>query len=238
MVLRLLLSRGMDEPESVIAAGDAELVRRIDAAVATATAGAGGFVSCSIGCTACCIGPFPITVLDVRRLRSGLAELRRRRRWQADAIEAVARAQWTAMAAVFPGTAADGGLGDDEQAIAAFMERFADVPCPALEPGSGACLLYPARPVSCRLFGLPVAAAGEVAAPCELNFAGADRGAIAAAAVGADPGGLEARLLALLGGPPETVIAAALAGIGRENTQSARRDSESPPAQDQRPRSP
>lgn len=200
----------MDELEAVLDAGERELLRRVDGEVAAASAAGAAHLKCALGCTACCTGPFPITSLDARRLAAGLAELRRRRPWEADAVEAAARAQWSEMATVFPGDPAAGTLADGEEERAAFMERFAETPCPALDPGSGACRLYGSRPLTCRQFGLPVAADGGLEAPCELNFTSADAETVARAAVAADPGGLEARLLALLGDPPETVVAAAL----------------------------
>ncbi len=206
----------MDELEGVLAAGGAELARRVDAAVVEATARAGGHVTCRLGCTWCCIGPFPITALDARRLRLGLQELRRHRPWEADAVVARASSQWTEMRPGFPGDHETGDLGDDDAARAGFAERFAEAPCPVLDAASGACLLYEARPVTCRLFGLPVRLGEALAEPCGLNFTAADEAAIATAVVDADPGGLEARLLALLGDPPETVIAAVFAGEGEE----------------------
>jgi hypothetical protein len=44
--------------------------------------------------------------------------------------------------------------------------------CPALDPGSGACVLYDWRPLSCRTFGPPVRVAREDLPPCECASAG------------------------------------------------------------------
>jgi Fe-S-cluster containining protein len=44
-----------------------------------------------------------------------------------------------------------------------------DEPCPALDPTTGACDLYAARPIACRIFGPPVRAEGGIGI-CELNF--------------------------------------------------------------------
>ena len=219
--LQLLLSVGMDELEEVLAAGDAELVRRVDAQVAVATARAGDHVTCRLGCTHCCIGPFPITALDARRLRVGLQELRRHRPWDADAVLSRARSQWAEMHDDFPGDPEIGSLGEDDEARAGFAEQHAEAPCPALDPGTGACLLYEARPVTCRQFGLPARFGEAVAEACELNFTEGDGATIAAATVDADADDIEARLLALLGDPAETVIAAALAG---EEAERKRQD--------------
>jgi len=222
--LQLLPSRAMDEIEVVLAVGDAELVRRVDVSVAAASERAGDHVTCRLGCMHCCIGSFPITALDARRLRVGLQELRRHRPWDADAVLSRARSQWAEMHDDFPGDPGIGSLGEDDEARAGFAEQNAEAPCPALEPSSSSCLLYEARPVTCRLFGLPVRHGGELADPCELNFTAADEAAVASATVDADADDLEARLLALLGNPPETVVAAVFAGEEAERkTQDVRR---------------
>jgi len=55
--------------------GDGELVQIIDAAMAEAVRRSGAWIACRPGCFECCIGPFPITQDDARRLRAGLAVL-------------------------------------------------------------------------------------------------------------------------------------------------------------------
>ena len=56
-------------------------------------------------------------------------------------------------------------------------------PCPALDPDTGACDLYAARPIACRTFGPPIRFAGEDLGVCELCFQGASDEQIAACAV-------------------------------------------------------
>ena len=60
--------------------GDQALIQIVDAALAEAARKSGPWLVCRPGCTGCCMGPFPITQLDARRLREGLAELESRDR--------------------------------------------------------------------------------------------------------------------------------------------------------------
>lgn len=108
-------------------------------------------LACRVGCSACCRGLFDITLLeawllkrdfaalaeDVRglvleRCRSRLAELQER--WPELGppylLNALPEEEWT------------GGAEDDQ------------TPCPLLD-GNGLCLVYAARPMTCRLHGLP-----------------------------------------------------------------------------------
>jgi hypothetical protein len=55
--------------------GDRDLIQILDAALAESVRKSGEWLVCRVGCTECCIGPFPINQLDARRLREGLAEL-------------------------------------------------------------------------------------------------------------------------------------------------------------------
>jgi Fe-S-cluster containining protein len=71
-----------------------------------------------------------------------------------------------------------------------------DEPCPALDPATGCCDLYAARPMTCRAFGPPVRCADGAVGVCELCFEGASEAEIAACEVEIDPDGLEAELVA------------------------------------------
>ena len=55
-------------------ASDRELIQIVDAAMAEAARLGGAWLVCRPGCAECCLGPFPITQLDARRLREGLAD--------------------------------------------------------------------------------------------------------------------------------------------------------------------
>ena len=54
---------------------DRDLIQIVDAAMAEAVRIGGPWIACKPGCTPCCIDPFPITMLDSARLRSGLDQL-------------------------------------------------------------------------------------------------------------------------------------------------------------------
>lgn len=166
---------------------DAALVQIVDATMAQAIRKSGSWLACRPGCTPCCHGPFTITELDARRLRSGLADLA----WSDPSRAAQVQARVVH------------ALGQ--------TEPDHDDPCPVLNPIHGTCDLYPARPLICRTFGPPVRFADGSVAVCELCFVGASDAEIAACEVTVDPNGVEGELLARLGNPPETSVAAALA---------------------------
>jgi len=172
---------------------DHRLIQIVDAAMAEAARRAGPWLVCRLGCTQCCIGPFPITQLDARRLRRGLTELEaqdpeRSRRVRARARDYVAR-----LSEDFPGDPATGMLDETAEGEKRFETFAEDEPCPALDPESGGCDLYSARPLTCRTFGPPMRAE-EALAVCELCFAGATDSEIESCAVDYDPDNLESAL--------------------------------------------
>jgi len=192
--------------------GDREFIQIVDAALAEAARKSGPWLVCRPGCCECCVGPFPITQLDAERLREGLAELETadparaagvRRR----VLEAVARMPR------FPA----GGLLDDAE----FEERIASLPdeepCPVLDPETGTCDLYAARPVTCRIFGPPVRWGGDAVGVCELCFDGASDDEIAACEVQLDIEDREAVLLRereqVTGAKGQTLVALALVNM-------------------------
>lgn len=183
---------------------DQALIQIVDAALAEAARLAGPWLACRPGCTQCCIGPFPITPLDVRRLREGLAELESRDPGRAARVRERARESAARLTRDYPGNTLARVLDEDEAG-----ETEA---CPALDPSSGMCDLYAARPITCRAFGPPVRFKDEALAVCELCFHGASDAEIAACEVEIDPENLESALLAEFEDPSETIIAFALAG--------------------------
>jgi Fe-S-cluster containining protein len=152
-----------------------DLIRIVDSARAEAGRNAGDWIVCRAGCYACCLGPFPISQLDAARLRAGLESLDPER--AARVRERVAQS-------------AGRTLSDDE-------------PCPALDPQSGTCDLYEARPLTCRTFGPAVRGSSGTIGVCELCFNGATDEEIAACAVDLDTDALEEESV-------ETTVAAAL----------------------------
>jgi Fe-S-cluster containining protein len=198
--------------------GDRELVQIVGAAMAEAVRKSGSWLACRPGCSECCIGLFPITQLDARRLREGLAELeahdpQRAARVRRRAREAVAR-----MLPEFPGDPQTGVLAEDEAACARFDTLAEEEPCPALDPGTGMCDLYSARPITCRTFGPAVSHGSEALGVCELCYRGASDEEIAACRVEIDPDRLESALVdeleAATGARGHTIVAFALGLTG------------------------
>ena len=177
-------------------AGDAALIQIVDAALAEAARRSGPWLVCRPGCTQCCLGPFSINQLDARRLRQGLAALEVSDRDRAARVRERARAL----------------VG---QAVPPADAQTDDEPCPALDPATGHCDLYAARPLTCRTFGPPVRCGSDEVGVCELCFSGATDDEIAACEVEIDPEGMESDLLAELdaatGEMEMTTVAAALA---------------------------
>jgi|YelNatPaOPRAMG01_1025707.scaffolds.fasta_scaffold00955_16 Fe-S-cluster containining protein len=204
--------------------GDRRLLAQIAEAMAEAARRSGAWLACRPGCTQCCIGPFAITALDAWRLRRGLAELEMTDPDRAKRVRERAASYVEAMAPFYPGDPVSGEL-QDEDALPASMDSVA---CPALDPDTGLCDLYDARPITCRTFG-PVTRVGEEDfGACELCYQGVSDEEKIRCAVEVDPEGLECALLATLaegGAGGMTIVAYALmSGLwGREETTSATR---------------
>ncbi len=203
------------EALAALAAADAAFLHTVDELLAAGRERAGGAVACRIGCTECCTGLFDITALDAFRLRRGLAALAQDDGDAARGVVRRAQRQWLELRDTFPGDCDSGVLWEDEAAREEFFARHATLPCPALEPRTGQCLLYASRPLSCRSFGLPIRCGGELLPPCRLNLVGVPAEELPALAVDPDPtcreGELLGRLAALGGGCGDTIVAAALA---------------------------
>ena len=177
----------------MLPARDAHLVHIVDAATAQAARRAGAWLKCAPGCTQCCHGVFAITQLDAARLRDGLAALKVSDPDRATAIESRAKTAVARLAAEFPGDPQTGILDPDQ--AEAFEEFANDEPCPALDPVSGCCDLYNARPMTCRVFGPPLRTADGLGV-CELCFEGATPEEIEACELHLDTEGLESALTA------------------------------------------
>ena len=114
-----------------------------------------------------------------------------------------------------PGDPFTGILAEGDEAEARFADFAEDEPCPVLDPETGACDLYVARPMTCRTFGPPVRAGAEALGVCELCFHGATDAEIAACEVESDPDGVESALSSELeeatGVHGQTIVAFCLA---------------------------
>jgi Fe-S-cluster containining protein len=170
--------------------GDAQLVQIVDAAVADAARRSGHMLLCGPGCTQCCIGVFPISQLDAARLRTGLITLEENDLQRAATVRQRAHQSISRLTPEFPGDPQTGILDETR----ADLEDFAnEEPCPALDPATGLCDLYAARPMTCRVFGPPLRVEDGIGV-CELCYRGATEEQIAACEVHLDAEDLESDL--------------------------------------------
>ena len=123
---------------------------------------------CSQGCCDCWIGIFPNTQLDVLELHRGLDLLPFDRK---AAIVTRAREQVASLELAFPDLRSTPNLDEwTDSSIDAIVERFADLPCPALA-ADGRCSVYAFRPITCRTMGVPVESDGVVQGACRVQTA-------------------------------------------------------------------
>jgi Fe-S-cluster containining protein len=171
-------------------ADDEELVQIVDRSLADATVRGGGWLACRPGCAQCCHGVFAISALDAMRLRDGLAELGEADPERAARVLERAKASVGGYGGEFPGDPVTGVVGETDEEQERFAEFANEAACPALDPESGTCDLYAARPLTCRIFGPPVLSADGLGM-CELCFVGASDAEIAAGEMYLTHAGLE-----------------------------------------------
>jgi Fe-S-cluster containining protein len=163
----------------MLPSGDTRLVQIVDAAFADAARRSGEWLVCRPGCTQCCVGAFAISQLDAERLRSGIRKLTLDDPARAGRIRERAQKSVAKIATDFPGDIETGLLDESPEAEERFAEFANDEPCPALDPKTGTCDLYAARPMTCRVFGPPVRSEDGLGV-CELCYHGANDEEIAA----------------------------------------------------------
>lgn len=133
------------------------LLERVDAWFARGKARHPGVIPCAAGCSACCHGPFDVSVADVALIRRGLPKLPPEARAEvvrrARALVEKARAREPGWEAPF----AIASIGEDR--FDALCDALAPEPCPCLDD-AGRCRIYEDRPLVCRFIGLPMAAPG------------------------------------------------------------------------------
>lgn len=123
---------------------------------------------CAQGCSSCCIGLFPVTVLDRQEIQRGLRMLPEGHRKR---IEGTAVEQVTTLTAAAPRLSRNYFIEPwPEEDLDQLIERFAAWPCPALE-SDGRCGLYEYRPLVCRSMGIPPEDGGHVVGPCTVQTA-------------------------------------------------------------------
>jgi Fe-S-cluster containining protein len=155
---------------------DHRLVQIIDLAVQKAVQSAADQIACRKGCSHCCFGPFLITDLDGKRLRTGLASLDKEAgsRIQARALEAKALME--------------SRRSEDHDV---WQSNWKDLPCPVLDLETNECLLHAHRPIACRLHGPALSVDGVSLQPCRLNYSDLSAAQIEALRVKVNPGGVE-----------------------------------------------
>jgi Fe-S-cluster containining protein len=163
-----------------------DLIQIVATALTSATERSGPHLVCRPGCTQCCHGVFAISPQDAARLRDGLASLTQTDPARAARIHTRVAASLTHLDPWFPGgrdpgdVATYGILSEDEQSTTLFEEFANDEPCPVLDPATGTCDLYSARPILCRTFGPPMRTPEQNLAHCELCYTTATPDEIAA----------------------------------------------------------
>ena len=171
---------------------DQDLIQIVTAALASATARSGPHLVCRAGCTQCCVGVFPIAQQDAARLREGLAVLTQTDPARAARVQTRVAASLAHLDPWFPGDRTTGILSEDEQSTTLFEEFANDEPFPVLDPATGTCDLYSARPILCRTFGPPARTEDGNLATCELCYTHATTAEIAACELDPEIPALEA----------------------------------------------
>ena len=175
-----------------------DLIQIVTAALASATERSGAHLVCRPGCTQCCVGVFPIAHEDAARLREGLASLTQTDPEKFRRVNQRVQKSLTRLDPWFPGGRDPGDpttygiLSEDEQSTTLFEEFANDEPCPVLDPATGTCDLYSARPILCRTFGPPARTEDGNLAPCELGYTHATTDEIAACELDPEIPALEA----------------------------------------------
>ena len=204
---------------------DPDLLQIVDTSLADATQRAlrpdgTSWLACRPGCTPCCHGVFRISPLDAQRLRAAHQTLIRTDPPRAAAILDRARTLRETLHPQFPGNPTTGILHpetEEDEAWDTFADLpEADAPCPVLDPATGRCDLYTARPLTCRIFGPPVQNDFGLGM-CELCYIGATEAQILAGEMHLNHHELEEALNGQLP-PGETIIAWAL--LQRPDTET------------------
>ena len=127
-----------------------------------------GNLPCTQGCSHCCIGLFPVTILDRREIQRGLRTLPDEHRMR---IERTAEEQAIALTVAVPQLNRNRFIDQwPEEDIDRVIERFDTWPCPALE-NDGRCGLYEFRPLVCRSMGIPQHDGVHVSGACAVQTA-------------------------------------------------------------------
>ena len=127
-----------------------QLRQRCDQAFARVAAQYPQEVACRLGCDDCCHALFDLAPVEAYVLSRAFAALPRRQR-----REALRRAEKAAR--LYDQVLAQAQAASGVQRLEVLSR--ARVPCPPL--AEGRCLLYAERPITCRLYGVPVEVEGQ-----------------------------------------------------------------------------
>lgn len=130
---------------------DMERLRgRADDAFAQVASSHPSEMACGSGCNDCCHAVFDLSPIETLAIVRGFLKLDRKVRREAARRGNKARKAFDRVAAE-----ALGASGEDRLAVLS----KARIACPLLQDGH--CLLYEQRPLTCRLYGIPVAIEGQ-----------------------------------------------------------------------------
>lgn len=144
------------------------LLQDLDCWQAAARAEHPGVIPCGPGCSACCHGPFDISVADAALVAAAIRALPEATR-RPIVVRATAQLeQMRSMAPDFDDPWDVAALG--EEAFDTLCEALAEEPCPCLDD-TGSCAIYEARPLVCRIMGLGLrtSAGGEIPNACPIQ---------------------------------------------------------------------
>jgi Fe-S-cluster containining protein len=150
-----------------------ELLERLDAWFAGGRQAARGVVPCRGGCSACCHGPFDISVADAELIEQAVARLPGEERREVVRRGGALLERMLALEPEWGPPYTVDTLG--EERFDRLTEALADEPCPLLDDG-GRCRIYADRPLVCRMIGLsmrtPAGRVIENACPIQQQFPG------------------------------------------------------------------
>ena len=149
------------------------LLTELDAWFAQGRAATGGLVPCAGGCTACCHGPFDISVADAELIDDAVRHMPPDERVRVASRAASLLGRMRALAPDWEPPYAVDALGEDR--FDRLTDALADEPCPLLDE-RGRCGIYADRPLVCRMIGLglrtPSGRTVDNACPIQARFPG------------------------------------------------------------------
>jgi len=164
---------GLPEEITPVLATYRSLLEEIDTWFNRCQASFPELISCRKACSGCCRGLFDITLMDAALLRQGFEQLPATHQRQ---VSARCESRAAELLQRWPQLSTTWILNQLPEQEWQKMPEDDPTPCPFLANASE-CLVYPYRPMICRLHGLPnIDTSGEdfSGAICSLNFRGVD----------------------------------------------------------------